>query len=224
MNTRTGKPVEPEHPTVFIVDDDEDLRRALQRLIRSAGWRAEGFSNAQAFLERLPYNGAGCILLDIEMPGMSGPELQKALLEKRISLPVIYLTGHANVPNSIDAMKTGALDFLLKPADETSVLSTAAAAIAGHVAALAHASEQSEIASRLSRLSTRERQVMEAVIVGRLNKQIAADLGITEKTVKAHRARVMEKLEIRSVAVLVRLCIAGNVASVPRAAARRSPD
>src|SRR5689334_9351256 len=211
MRKCMGNRANLELATVFIVDDDEDVRRGLQRLVRSAGWHVEGFASAQAFLERLPYEGVGCILLDIEMPGMSGPELQKALLERAISLPIVYLTGHATVPASVDAMKNGAVDFLLKPADETRVMSTVGSAIERHASLRASESKHSQVTVRLARLSTRERQVMEAVIAGRLNKQIAGDLGITEKTVKAHRARVMEKLETRSVAGLVRLCMLADV-------------
>jgi FixJ family two-component response regulator len=207
MKDASGNHATQDHPIVFIVDDDYDVRRGLQRLVRSVGWHAEAFSNAHAFLARLPYAGVGCILLDIQMPGMSGPELQKALRDRGISLPIVYLTGHGDVPSSVDAMKSGAIDFLLKPADETRVMSTVGAAIERHISLRAEENKQTQVVGRLARLSARERQVMEAVIAGRLNKQIAGDLGITEKTVKAHRARVMEKLETRSVAGLVRMCM-----------------
>ena len=192
--------------TVFIIDDDEGVRRGLERLIRSAGWRTEGHASAGAFLGRLPFAGVGCVLLDVEMPGMRGPELQERMLAMGVSLPIVYLTGHADVPMSIRAMKQGALDILLKPVEEESVLSAIGAAIARHQSIDANERERLAIGQLLSRLSPREHEVMAAVISGRLNKQIAGDLGITEKTVKAHRARVMEKLETRSVAALVRLC------------------
>ena len=206
-NQNAGKPPTPASPVVFVVDDDESVRRALQRLVRAAGWTAEGFPSANAFLKRLPYDGIGCILLDIEMPGMSGPLLQKELRGRSVSLPVIYLTGHADVPVSVDAMKNGALDVLQKPADDTSVLQTIGAALERHAQERARQLETSAIDERMARLTPREREVLEFVIRGRLNKQIAGDLGITEKTVKAHRARVMEKLEVRSVASLVRMCM-----------------
>jgi FixJ family two-component response regulator len=196
----------PTHGTVFVIDDEEQVRRGLQRLIRSAGWLVETFPSAEAFAERLPYDGVGCVLLDVQMPGMSGPELQKRMLAMGLSLPIVYLTGHADVPMSITAMKDGALDILLKPAEDDIVLGAIAAAIEKHESINAESSTRVEIENRLARLSAREREVMEAVISGRLNKQIAADLGISEKTVKAHRARVMEKLETRSVAAVARMC------------------
>ena len=198
--------------TIFVIDDDADVRRALGRLMRSAGWSVESFGNAQDFLARLPYDEVGCILLDVRMPGMSGPELQDRMLAMGISLPIIYLTGHADVPMSVHAMKNGAMDILLKPARDDVVLEAINTAIALHAAIKADHGKRIDIESRMSRLSAREREVMLCVIRGRLNKQIAADLGITEKTVKAHRARVMEKVETRSVAELVRLCTAVGIA------------
>ena len=210
--------------TVFVIDDDDTARRAMERLVRSAGWRVEGYPSAHAFLDRLPYDGVGCVLLDVQMPGMTGPELQERMLALALSLPIVYLTGRADVPMSIAAMKKGALDILLKPAEDVIVLNAIAAAIAGHETACAHDRERREISKRMSRLSERERQVLERVISGRLNKQIAADLGITEKTVKAHRGRVMEKLETRSVAELVRMCAAVGIAPREHAPARKLPS
>ena len=192
--------------TVFVIDDDEQVRTSLSRLLRSAGWQVEVFASAQAFEDRLPYDGVGCVLLDVQMPGMSGPELQRQMLATGVSLPIVYLTGHADVPMSINAMKNGAMDILLKPAEDEIVLNAIGAAISKHESINAQDMKRSEIEARVARLSAREREVMECVIAGRLNKQIAGDLGITEKTVKAHRARVMEKLELRSVATLVRMC------------------
>jgi FixJ family two-component response regulator len=192
--------------TVFVIDDDEQVRTGLSRLLRSAGWQVEIFPSAQTFTERLPYDGVGCVILDVQMPSMSGPELQRHMLATGVSLPIVYLTGHADVPMSISAMKNGAMDILLKPAEDEAVLNAIGAAIAKHEAINAQDLKRSEVETRLARLSAREREVMECVIAGRLNKQIAGDLGITEKTVKAHRARVMEKLELRSVATLVRMC------------------
>jgi two-component system, LuxR family, response regulator FixJ len=192
--------------TVFVIDDDEYVRTGLSRLLRSAGWAVEVFASAQSFAERLPYDGVGCVLLDVQMPGMTGPELQHQMRAAGVSLPIVYLTGHADVPMSINAMKNGAMDILLKPAEDEIVLSAIGAAIAKHESINAEDLKRHEIEARLARLSAREREVMENVIAGRLNKQIAGDLGITEKTVKAHRARVMEKLETRSVAMLVRMC------------------
>ena len=198
--------------TIFVIDDDADVRRALGRLMRSAGWAVESFADAQDFLARLPYGDVGCILLDVQMPDMSGPDLQERMLAMGISLPIIYLTGHADVPMSVHAMKSGAMDILLKPAQDEVVLDAIKTAIALHASIKADHDKRIGIEGRMSRLSAREREVMMCVIRGRLNKQIAADLGITEKTVKAHRARVMEKVETRSVAELVRLCTAVGIA------------
>ena len=196
----------PRLGTVFVIDDDDQVRTSLARLLRSAGWEVEGFASAQAFTQRLPFEGVGCVLLDVQMPGMSGPELQKQMLAMDVSLPIVYLTGHADVPMSVTAMKNGAMDILLKPAEDEVLLNAIGAAIAKHESVSAEEVKRAEIEGRLARLSTREREVLEFVIAGRLNKQIAGDLGITEKTVKAHRARVMEKLESRAVADVVRMC------------------
>ena len=196
----------PRLGTVFVIDDDDQVRTSLGRLLRSAGWDVEVFGSAQRFMQRLPFEGVGCVLLDVQMPDMSGPELQKQMLATGVSLPIVYLTGHADVPMSITAMKNGAMDILLKPAEDEIVLSAIGAAIAKHEFVSAQEMKRAEIEGRLARLSAREREVLEFVIAGRLNKQIAGDLGITEKTVKAHRARVMEKLETRSVAAVVRMC------------------
>jgi FixJ family two-component response regulator len=201
-----------EDVTVFIIDDDDGARRGLERLVRSAGWAVQSYATAESFLERLPYDGVGCILLDVRMPGMTGPELQDRMLALGISVPIVYLTGHADVPMSVNAMKNGALDILLKPAGDDLVLAAIAAATEKHRALCAAENERTRIACRVSRLSNREREVMECVISGRLNKQIAGDLGIAEKTVKVHRARVMEKLEARSVAALVRMCELAGIA------------
>ena len=197
--------------TVFLIDDDEDVLRGLGRLLRSAGMNAESFASAQAFLDRLPYGGVGCILLDVQMPGMSGPDLQERMLAMGVSLPIVYLTGHADVPMSVHAMKSGALDILLKPASDDLILQAIDAAVAKHASAKADDEKRLVIVKRMALLSLREREVMLHVISGQLNKQIAGDLGISEKTVKAHRARVMEKLETRSVAGLVRLCAAAGI-------------
>jgi len=200
-----------DRTTVFLIDDDDAVRRGLGRLIRSAGMSAEAFASAQQFLDRLPYDGVGCILLDVQMPGMSGPDLQERMLAMGVSLPIVYLTAHADVPMSVHAMKSGALDILLKPASDDLILEAIDAAVGKHASARAEGEKRLDIGRRMALLSGREREVMVHVIGGRLNKQIAGDLGITEKTVKAHRARVMEKLETRSVAGLVRLCAAVGI-------------
>ena len=192
--------------TVFVVDDDDSLRRALSRVLRGPGWSVEGVGSGEAFLERLPYRGVGCVLLDVNMPGLSGPELQARLLAEGSTLPVVFLTGHGDIPTGIGAMKRGAVDFLTKPVDDETLLHTVRQAIEAHAQRGAHDRELGEARQRLERLSPREREVMELVVAGLLNKQIADHMEISIKTVKVHRSRVMEKMEVRSVAALVHLC------------------
>ena len=197
--------------TVFVVDDDMAVRRSLARLLRSAGLNVETFPSAREFLDRLPSARTGCIVLDVRMPGMTGPELFDQMAGKGLSLPVVFLTGHGDVPMSVQAMKKGAVDFLLKPVDDEALLHAIRQAVARHVSQQAREQERQSLEGRLRRLSAREREVMEYVIRGDLNKQIAADLGISEATVKVHRGRVMAKMEAGSVAELVRLCEAAGI-------------
>lgn len=192
--------------TVLLIDDDADVLEALARLLRSAGWKAALFRSAQDFLAAPPFDGMGCIVLDISMPGMTGPQLHEWMREHEITLPVIYLSGHCDVPTSVQAMKCGALDVLQKPADAEVLLQAISAAVNKCRVDVLRRDVQGDIAARLATLSMREREVMNHVIVGRLNKQIAADLGIAEKTVKVHRGRAMAKMKVRSVAELVHLC------------------
>jgi FixJ family two-component response regulator len=182
------------------------VRGGLSRLLLSDGWQVLPFGSALEFLEQLPEAEAGCILLDVNMPGLTGPELHEQLIERGISLPVIYLTGQCTVSMGVRAMKRGAVDFLEKPVDADALLPALEQAIARHRQARACSDRQGDLGDRLARLSARERQVLEHVISGRLNKQIAGDLGIAEKTVKVHRGRMMAKMQVRSVAALVHLC------------------
>lgn len=204
--------------TIFVVDDDAAVRQSLERLLRSAGWTVQTFASAKAFLEQPPYPGTGCLVLDIRMPGMTGPELHDLMAERGLSLPVVFLTGHGDVPNSVRAMKKGAMDFLLKPVEDEVLLRAVRQAVEHHTAEQAAQAQrqvlqaqQQRIRMRAARLSEREFEVMTHVIQGKLNKQIASDLGITEKTVKAHRGEVMEKMEAGSVVELVRLCEAAGI-------------
>lgn len=205
MTMEVKKADMPAAPTIFVIDDDEDVRTSLSRLLRAAGWEVETFASADQFLERPAYPGTGCVLLDVDMPGMTGPRLHETMPARGIDLPVIFLTGKGDVPTTVQAMKRGAVDFLLKPVENDALFAAIDIALRRHACDQAHRREQLDIATRLLRLSAREREVMELVILGRLNKQIAAQLGIAEKTVKIHRGRVMEKMEVRSVAALVHL-------------------
>jgi len=191
---------------VFIIDDDPSVRRALDRLFRSAGRDSEAFASAREFLARLPYPGTGCVVLDVNMPEMTGPELAELMAQRGVGLPVVFLTGHGDVPTGVQAMKNGAVDFLTKPVDEEALLRAVEEAIARHAASNAQRDARAAILARLALLSAREREVLQHVIRGRLNKQIAADLRIALKTVKVHRSRVMAKVQCASLPELVRLC------------------
>ena len=194
--------------TVYIVDDDASFARGLARLLGAAGWGTEWFASAAEFLEpgRVPEAAAGCVVLDVRMPGMKGPELQRAMVERRIDLPVIFLTGHGDVPTSVRAMKLGAVDFLEKPVSREVLVGAVRLAMERHAVQRRQASGRQALEARIALLSSREREVMEHVVAGQLNKQIAADLGISLKTVKAHRAKVMQKMDAPSLAALVDMC------------------
>ena len=197
-------PPTPGH-TVFVVDDDEAVRKAVSRLLRSAGIAAAVFASPREFLAQ--YNPAtpGCLLLDMAMPDLDGLQLQTALTEKGCILPIIFLTGHGDVSKSVQAMKQGAFDFLSKPAKDKDLLTAVRAAFERDTVARREQAKLSEIRALLDTLTPREREVLEHVVSGKLNKQIAGDMGITEATVKMHRAHVMEKMKVQSVAELARL-------------------
>lgn len=205
-SARSTGPLMRGTPTIFIVDDDESLRRSLARLIRAAGLNVESYDSARTFIEREPFTGVGCILLDVQMPGISGPELHAELLERNISLPVVFLTAHGDLPTGIGAMKKGAVDFLQKPVDDELLLQTLREAVQRHATKQMQGMQIQEVEQRLAALSRREREVLKHVIDGRLNKQIADDMGISIKTVKVHRGHVMEKMAVDSLAELVHLC------------------
>jgi RNA polymerase sigma factor (sigma-70 family) len=204
-------------PTIFVIDDDSSVRRSLVRLINSTGWNVESHASAREFLDRPAYTGSGCVVLDVSMPEMSGPELHEWMNAHGIFLPVIFLTAHGDLPTGIQAMKRGAVDFLQKPVDDVLLLQTIQNAIEKHGSEQKRQQQKQEVDNRLSRLSPRERQVLEQVISGQLNKQIADSMGISIKTVKVHRARVMEKLEVDSLAALVHICEAAGM-SFPQVA------
>jgi FixJ family two-component response regulator len=190
---------------VYLVDDDDALRRATSRLLQSNGLDVHAFASAEAFLAEYDASSPGCLLLDLRMPGQSGLDLQRTLVERGVALPIVFLTGHADVPASVHAMKSGAIDFLEKPVDEDQLLSAVEKALEVDVAARRERGDLSQIQARLASLTEREREVLVEVVTGKLNKQVASTLGIAERTVKLHRARVLEKMGAESLADLVRI-------------------
>jgi len=194
-----------EKATIFIVDDDASVRKSLSRLLDSLEFRTEAFASAEAFLKRGPYEGAGCIILDVRMPGLSGMDLQEELNKAEYAMPIIFITGHGDIPMSVKAMKSGAVDFLPKPFDEQELVNAIDKAIERDRTARVSRSETRHVLEQIAQLTPREHEVLQFLITGMLNKQIAFKLGIAEKTIKIHRARVLEKLGARSVAELVRI-------------------
>jgi FixJ family two-component response regulator len=192
-------------PTVFLVDDDEAVLRGLGRLVKSAGYAVETFSSPSGLLARAPYDGVGCVVLDLRMPEWDGLQAQEALTRAGHTFPIVFLTGHGDVPSSVQAMKAGAVDFLTKPPEERDLLDAIRRAIAQDEAAYARRTEHASLMARFEALTPREREVCTLVAAGLRNKQIAARLGTSEKTVKIHRGQVMHKMGSRSVADLVRI-------------------
>ncbi len=188
---------------MFVVDDDASVRGALARLLHSAGYQTETFASAEGFLAESRFDAPGCIILDVRMPGLNGLELQQTLAAADRQLPIVFITGHGDVPMSVRAMKAGAEDFLPKPFDDEELLKAVAQALNRSQREQNERTEVAEIRRRLSSLTPREREVLCHVVAGQLNKQIAADLNIAEKTIKVHRARVMEKMGASSLAGLV---------------------
>ncbi len=189
-------------PLIHVVDDDDSLRSALLLLLSAGGFEARGYGSAGDFLLNPLPDRPGCVLLDLRLPGPSGLDLQEALRDKGIRLPVIFLTGHADVPTSVRAMKTGAVDFLAKPVERETLFEALQRALALDAAGRADRAEASRLRARFANLTPREREVFELVVAGRLNKQIAGQLGIAERTVKADRAQVLAKLGVGSAAEL----------------------
>ena len=191
--------------TIFLVDDDAGVLKGLSRLLRARGYDVQAFSSPQAFLAGHDASIPGCAVFDVSMPGLDGLELQHALSGRGSQRPVIFLTGKGDIPTSVRAMRAGAIDFLTKPVNDDGLLAAIARAVKQDADTRHAGAELDQINARFACLTPREREVMTHVIAGRLNKQIAGDLGTVEKTIKVHRGRVMEKLGVRSVADLVRL-------------------
>jgi len=198
---------------VHVVDDDESFRTATIRLLTAAGYRVSGYSSAGDFLMALPVDEPGCILLDVRMPGPSGIELQQSLRKQSQHMPIVFLTGHGDIPMSVRAMKSGAVDFLTKPVQRDVLISAVKAALEICENNQKMHQDEAELMNRYTSLTARERSVFALVVAGKLNKQIASELGVSERTVKAHRAQVMSKMQVDSLAALVRLAAQFNFAN-----------
>jgi FixJ family two-component response regulator len=200
-------------PVVFVVDDDISVRESLELLIESAGWRVELFASARDFLAHPPANVPCCLVLDVSLPDLNGLELQQRIAADRVELPIVFITGHGDIPMSVRAMKAGATEFLTKPFKDDALLDAIRNAIERSTAALSRELELKTLRESYAALSRREREVMALVVSGKLNKQVGGELGISEITVKAHRGKVMRKMKAGSVADLVKM--AGKLSSPP---------
>ena len=204
-------------PSVFIVDDDVSVRESLELLVRNENWKPQTFASAQEFLNHPRTPVPSCLVLDLSLPGLNGLELQKQLAVQHIDMPIIFITGYGDVPQSVQAMKAGALEFLTKPLDYDALVSAIRNALERSRLALARDAEVRELRARYASLTSREQQVMALVVSGLLNKQVGGELGISEITVKAHRGQVMQKMKADSLATLVKL--AGKLHSAQASAA-----
>jgi len=200
-------------PNIFVVDDDPSVRKGLGRLLRSMGYQVQTFGSAEEFLQNATdCHGPACLVLDVKMPGLDGLDLQKQLEQRDYVMPIVFITGHGDIPTSVKAMKKGAIDFLTKPFDEEDFVRAVREALDKDMTHRRAMNERKSILGRVRSLTPREYEILTYVITGMLNKQIAYDLNISEKTVKVHRGRVMEKLAVDSVAELVRLAEKAGIA------------
>ena len=202
-------------PTVFIVDDDISVRESLELLIRHAGWQPETFESAQEFLSRPRLLAPSCLVLDVRLPGLNGLDVQKRVSAERPDMPIIFITGHGDVPMTVQAMKAGAVEFLTKPFGDDVLLTAVRNAIERSRSALSREAELRGLREAHASLSRREREVMALVVSGRLNKQVGGELGISEITVKAHRGKVMRKMKADSLADLVKMAARLRLAPAP---------
>lgn len=211
----------PASPLVFVVDDDVSVRESLQLLIQNEGWQAETFASAQEFLDHKRVALPSCLILDVSLPGLNGLALQERVAAERTDLPIIFITGHGDIPMTVRAMKAGAIEFLTKPFSDEVLLTAIRQALQRSRIALSHDAEMQQLQKCYSTLTHRERQVMGLVVSGRLNKQVGAELGISEITVKAHRGKVMQKMKADSLAALVGM--AAKLRSATTLAAHHPP-
>jgi FixJ family two-component response regulator len=204
----------PSNSLVFLIDDDASVRKGVLRLLRSAGFKSEAFESASNFLTREQHSGPACVIVDVQMPGLNGIDLQNVLIQRRREEQLVFISGHGNIPMCAQAMKAGAVDFLPKPFRATKLLQCVERALARSADQRRRGADKAEARRLLDLLTPREFEVMQLVVTGMLNKQIASELGTAEKTIKVHRGRVMKKLSIVSVAELVRLVETAQIASL----------
>ncbi len=206
-SSESGSPKSDPIPIVFVVDDDISVRESLEALIRFVGWQPETFASAEEFLTRPRPVAPCCLVLDVSLPELNGLELQKLIATDRIDMPIIFITGHGDIPMTVQAMKAGAVEFLTKPIDDDALLSSIKSAVKRSAAALDDQAELQALRQRHESLTPREREVMRLVVAGMLNKQIGMKLGISEITVKAHRGKMMQKMKADSLADLVKTAV-----------------
>jgi FixJ family two-component response regulator len=206
-------------PLVFVVDDDISVRESLELLLRCAGWQVEVFASAQEFLARPRIFAPNCLVLDVSLPGLNGLDLQKRVAAERPDMPIIFITGHGDIPMTVRAMKAGAVEFLTKPFDDSSLLTAITNAVERSRAMVDREAETRALRARFALLTARERQVMTLVVTGMLNKQVGSELGISEITVKAHRGSVMRKMKADSLAELINMATRLRLTTSPTAGA-----